>query len=92
MWFRGHVPGRSSSEGKEDHFSWLDKIEGCPVYHPSKEEFDDPFLYLHRIAPEASKYGMTNVGISCLCLMSVKNIVMHLWKTISSLDRVISED
>lgn len=39
---------------------WTSKLIGCPVYYPSKEEFEDPLIYLQRIAPEASKYGITN--------------------------------
>ena len=37
---------------------WIDKIPECPVYCPNKEEFEDPLVYLQRIAPEASKYGI----------------------------------
>ncbi|KAK4349590.1 hypothetical protein RND71_032345 [Anisodus tanguticus] len=37
---------------------WTDKIPECPVYYPSKEEFEDPLVYLQKITPEASKYGM----------------------------------
>lgn len=37
---------------------WTDKIPECPVYSPTKEEFEDPLIYLQKIAPEASKYGM----------------------------------
>lgn len=37
---------------------WTDKILECPVYCPTKEEFQDPLIYLQKIAPEASKYGM----------------------------------
>jgi len=37
---------------------WTDKIPECPVYSPTKEEFEDPLVYLQKIAPEASKYGM----------------------------------
>lgn len=36
---------------------WINKIPECPVYHPSKEEFEDPLVYLQNIAPEASRYG-----------------------------------
>lgn len=36
---------------------WTEKIPECPVYSPSKEEFEDPLVYLQKIAPEASKYG-----------------------------------
>lgn len=38
-------------------FEWIDKIEECPVYYPSKEDFEDPLVYLQKIAPEASKFG-----------------------------------
>lgn len=37
---------------------WLDKIPECPVFWPSKDEFEDPLSYLHRIAPVASKFGI----------------------------------
>ncbi|XP_024020867.1 lysine-specific demethylase JMJ706 [Morus notabilis] len=40
---------------------WTDEISECPVYRPSKEEFDDPFLYLQNIAPQASKYGICKI-------------------------------
>ena len=36
---------------------WTEKIPECPVYHPDKKEFEDPLVYLQKIAPEASKYG-----------------------------------
>lgn len=40
---------------------WTGKIPECPVYSPTKEEFEDPLVYLQKIAPEASKYGMSLV-------------------------------
>ncbi|XAR54777.1 [Histone H3]-lysine-36 demethylase [Bertholletia excelsa] len=40
---------------------WTEKIPECPVYHPSKEEFEDPLVYLQKIAPEASKYGLCKI-------------------------------
>lgn len=36
---------------------WTEKIPECPVYFPTKDEFEDPLVYLQKIAPEASKYG-----------------------------------
>lgn len=41
-----------------NELDWTDKISECPVYYPSKEEFEDPLVYLQKIAPEASRFGM----------------------------------
>ncbi|KAL4570455.1 hypothetical protein LXL04_026108 [Taraxacum kok-saghyz] len=40
---------------------WTDNMPECPVYYPSKEEFEDPLAYLQKIAPEASKYGICKI-------------------------------
>ncbi|KAK7244649.1 hypothetical protein RIF29_39474 [Crotalaria pallida] len=40
---------------------WTNKIPECPVYHPSEKEFEDPFVNLHKIAPEASKFGICKI-------------------------------
>lgn len=50
------------SKRKVDKFDtsdleWTEKIPECPVYCPTKEEFEDPLVYLQKIAPEASRYG-----------------------------------
>ncbi|XP_022965288.1 lysine-specific demethylase JMJ706-like isoform X1 [Cucurbita maxima] len=44
-----------------DDLEWTEKIPECPVYSPSKEEFEDPLVYLQKIAPEASKYGICKI-------------------------------
>ncbi|KAJ8555179.1 hypothetical protein K7X08_012675 [Anisodus acutangulus] len=67
-------PGSASSFNGKDVFSklkvakfdtsnldWIDKIPECPVYYPSKEEFEDPLVYLQKLAPEASKYGICKI-------------------------------
>ena len=36
---------------------WIDEIPDCPVFSPSTQEFEDPVVYLSKIAPVAAKYG-----------------------------------
>ncbi|XP_076922003.1 lysine-specific demethylase JMJ13-like [Bidens hawaiensis] len=61
--FRGHSDVSKPKVEKFDttHLDWTEKIPECPVYFPSKEEFEDPLAYLQRIAPEASKYGICKI-------------------------------
>ena len=62
---RSNVPSQGKDvfpKPKVDKFGtndlgWIEKIPECPVYYPGKEEFEDPLVYLQKIAPEASKYG-----------------------------------
>ncbi|KAJ6415511.1 hypothetical protein OIU84_004332 [Salix udensis] len=54
------------SKRKVDKFDtrdleWTEKIPECPVYCPTKEEFEDPLVYLQKIAPEASRYGLCKI-------------------------------
>ncbi|CAJ1941914.1 unnamed protein product [Sphenostylis stenocarpa] len=63
---RLHGDSGSFSKRKVDKFNtsdlaWIEQIPECPVYYPTKKEFDDPLLYLQRIAPEASKYGICKI-------------------------------
>lgn len=56
------------SKWKTDKFDpnnldWTDKIPECPVYFPTKEEFEDPLVYLQKISPEASRFGNTSLKI-----------------------------
>ncbi|XP_009588691.1 lysine-specific demethylase JMJ13-like isoform X2 [Nicotiana tomentosiformis] len=65
--------GSSSYNGKDvfskhkvakfdtSNLDWIDKIPECPVYYPKKEEFEDPLVYLQKLAPEASKYGICKI-------------------------------
>ncbi|CAN1173571.1 Lysine-specific demethylase JMJ13 [Linum perenne] len=39
----------------------MDKIPECPVYYPTREEFEDPLVYLQTIAAEASKFGICKI-------------------------------
>lgn len=59
---RLHGNADTFSKRKVDKFDmsgleWTEKIPECPLYSPTKEEFEDPLVYLQKIAPEASKYG-----------------------------------
>ncbi|KAJ7982670.1 Lysine-specific demethylase [Quillaja saponaria] len=55
-----------SSKCKDNKFDltnleWTNEISECPVYHPSEKDFEDPLVYLQKIAPEASKYGICKI-------------------------------
>eukprot|EP01018_Ginkgo_biloba_P005427 Gb_21111 [translate_table: standard] len=40
---------------------WIENIPSCPVFSPTKEEFEDPLTYIQKIAPNASKYGICKI-------------------------------
>ncbi|KAJ8613625.1 hypothetical protein MRB53_036919 [Persea americana] len=44
-----------------NNMGWIDKIPDCPVFSPTREEFEDPLVYLQQIAPVASKYGICKI-------------------------------
>ncbi|XP_057773848.1 lysine-specific demethylase JMJ13-like [Salvia miltiorrhiza] len=43
------------------NLEWTEKVPECPVYCPTKEEFQNPLVYIQKIAPEASKYGICKI-------------------------------
>ncbi|KAJ8650531.1 hypothetical protein MRB53_003554 [Persea americana] len=58
---RDIISKRKVEKFETTDLGWLDTIPDCPVFSPTKEEFEDPLVYLQRIAPEASKYGICKI-------------------------------
>ncbi|XP_038687784.1 lysine-specific demethylase JMJ706-like isoform X2 [Tripterygium wilfordii] len=54
-------PKRKVDKFDTSDLEWTARIPECPIYYPTKEEFEDPLVYLQRIAPEASRYGMCKI-------------------------------
>nr|QEG03046.1 lysine-specific demethylase JMJ706-like isoform X1 [Cymbidium ensifolium] len=68
------------SKSKVENFDasslgWLDQIPECPVFCPTKEEFEDPLIYLQKVAPIASKYGICKI-ISPICATVPAGVVL----------------
>ncbi|KAL9256459.1 Lysine-specific demethylase JMJ13-like protein [Drosera capensis] len=55
------LPKRKVDKFDTEDLDWIQTIEECPVYHPTQDEFEDPLLYLWKIAPEASKHGICKI-------------------------------
>lgn len=41
-----------------ENLDWIEMIPECPVFYPTKEEFENPLEYLQKISPVGAKYGM----------------------------------
>lgn len=39
------------------NLQWIHDIPECPVFYPTKEEFENPVDYIQQISPVASEYG-----------------------------------
>lgn len=82
--FRLHGNADAFSKRKVDKFDmsdleWTEKIPECPVYSPTKEEFEDPLVYLQKIIPVASKYGMTHRILIVLCCLFNSFLFVFFW-------------
>jgi jmjN domain len=40
-----------------ENLDWIQKVPECPVFYPTKEEFENPLEYLQKISPVGVKYG-----------------------------------
>lgn len=63
---RSPVSKQESYKFKFSDVDWTHKISDCPAYYPTLQEFDDPFIYLQKIAPEASQFGVLPSDIMLL--------------------------
>lgn len=61
---RNAMSKRKVEKFDTNDLDWTAKIPECPVYFPSKEEFDDPLVYLQKIAPEASRFGNASLKVN----------------------------
>ncbi|XP_010530011.1 PREDICTED: lysine-specific demethylase JMJ706 isoform X2 [Tarenaya hassleriana] len=52
---------RKVEKFETDDLKWTERLPECPVYKPTKDEFEDPLIYLQKIAPEASKFGICKI-------------------------------
>ena len=75
---KNYFPKRKVDKFNMNDLDWTDKIPECPVYHPTKDEFDDPLVYLEKIAPEASKYGKLPLSSLCLDIYSIFEVGLYV--------------
>ncbi|XP_020577636.1 lysine-specific demethylase JMJ706-like isoform X2 [Phalaenopsis equestris] len=79
--FNGNTPSKDVySNHKVENFDiscleWLGQIPECPVFSPTMEEFEDPLIYLQKVAPIASKYGICKI-ISPICATIPAGVVL----------------
>lgn len=49
-------------EEAESISEWIERVDSCPVFTPTKEQFEDPLKYIESLAPEvASEFGEVQV-------------------------------
>jgi [histone H3]-trimethyl-L-lysine4 demethylase len=51
----------STLPSSENHGKRLFGLEDCPVYYPTKEEWDDPMGFVRKITPTAEEYGICKI-------------------------------
>jgi jmjN domain len=48
-----------------ENLDWIEKVPECPVFYPTKEEFENPLEYLQKISPVGVKYGTSFSFLLC---------------------------
>ncbi|XP_078182505.1 lysine-specific demethylase JMJ706-like [Carex rostrata] len=44
-----------------ENLDWIEMIPECPVFYPTKEEFENPSEYIQKISPVGAKYGICKI-------------------------------
>ncbi|MFS8028518.1 putative transcription factor & chromatin remodeling JmjN family [Helianthus anomalus] len=64
-----------------NYLDWTDKVPKCPIYFPSKEEFEDPLVYMQKTTLEASRFVLTREKVGFMFTTRVQPLRLAEWNT-----------